>query len=204
MASLIEAEKIGSKGLSYQFAGREMQALVVQLDKGDKLKVAQNAIAWLSSDVRIGEFAIKGIVECESSIGPSIVGVAAATEDSKIIALESGVEVVVKTTNFACCDSGTEITKLTDKLATNRFGFGGVELIELKGGQTHIWGRGDLITYKLEKEQELLVDQTKLVAWTKEVNHQNYSAVDAGGIQMIQGDKLLKIQGPGTIWLQLN
>lgn len=203
MANLVTAEQIGNKGISYQFAGREMQALVVQMDNGEKLVAAKDAIAWLTEDVRIDKHDIGQLLVCESSIGPSIVGLVPKSADSKIIELESDQNVVVRISNFVCSDVDISISLVGERIGKKWLGVGGVELIELSAGKRYIWGGGDVITYQLTETESLLVDKTRLIAWTQGVKHEDYSAVEQGGIQVIQGSRLFKISGPGRVWLQL-
>ncbi len=221
-SELIDKQEEKSKGISYDTIGTTLQALNVQLDKGESIYSEAGKMSWMTQNIKM-ETKSKGISKALSRIitGETLfinvfkaevnTGVVTFSTDQagKIIPIElskDSPEVIFQRGAFLCAEETIDLSiAIVKRLGTALFGGKGFILQKITGhGLAHLIADGEVVMYELKKGQEILVDQGNLVAYETSVDF-DIQTVSGGMFNWVFGGEgifLGMLRGPGKVWLQ--
>ena len=209
--------------IDYQIVGDDMQAVVVELDRGEAVMAEAGAMLYMEDGIQMdtgtggGVFAgLKRVVTGESFFITSFVQTAegkghvafSAPYPGKIVPLDlaaMGGTMICQKDAFLCAAKGTDISiAFTKRLGAGIFGGEGFILQKLSGdGLAFAHAGGAVISHDLAAGQSLRVDTGCLVAFQASVD---YDIQFVGGFKNAlfggEGLFLATLRGPGRVYLQ--
>jgi uncharacterized protein (TIGR00266 family) len=209
--------------IDYRVFGDDMQALEIQLDPGEAVRAEAGALILMEDGIEMQTEAedsvfagLKPILSGENFFITSFINSGegkrhitfAAPFAGKIIPLQLrylGGSFICQRNAFLCCAQGIDIdVEFTKRFGSGLFGSEGFVLERLTGdGHAFIQAGGTIVRRDLEGGETLRVDGGCLVALAPTVG---YEIQFAGGIRNVlfgsEGLCLIKLTGPGTIYLQ--
>jgi len=221
-SKILNKQQQGSSGISYKTIGTTLQALSVQLDKGETVYSDAGKMSWMTQNIEM-ETKSRGLVKVFSRIitgetlfvnhftctdGTGIVTF--STERAgKIIPVDlekNKPAIIFQRGSFLCAENNVDLSiALTKKLSAGFFGGKGLILQKVSGtGRAHLMSDGEAVMYELEKDQEILVDNGNLVAYEETIDY-DIQTVNGGIKNWIFGGEgifLAVLRGPGKVWLQ--
>ena len=206
--------------VKYYLIGDDMQAVVIQLIKGQKIRAEAGAMMYMTDgidmDTKLEGGLLGGIkrkLTGESFMIPQFTCVTASAEISfaspypgKILNQElQGQSILCQKDAYLCSYGEIDISiALTRKLGAGFFGGEGFILQKLEGrGHVFLHAGGTIVEKNLAAGESLKVDTGCLVGFDESVSYD---------IQMIKGVKTMLfggeglffayMKGPGRVWLQ--
>jgi len=203
-----------------QIIGDSMQALVMNLSKGEKVFAEAGSMMYLKGSVEMeaemtgglmgglkrvfsGESLFMTTFDCTGESGE--VGFASPFPGKIKEVKINGTELLCQRDAFLCCTEGVEVdVALTKRLGAGFFGGEGFILESLRGnGDAFIHAGGNFVEMDLKAGQTVKVDTGCLVAFEEKVN---YDIKFVGGLKrtIFGGEGLFfaHLTGPGKIYLQ--
>lgn len=210
--SLIDQGEVGSKNISYRLIGLESQALQIQLDRGEKILAKAGSMSWMSFDVKVGTVLNKygaRFINYQTMLGPSIL-ILTPAKPSKInaVSFDQQLSLCVRTSHLLCLEETLQFSGLT-QIVRNKWPILGAsqKFVEIKGtGTLHLSGGGEIVSYLVQDGEELMIDEQNLLAFMSgtrvelTTSHTSFPNTLWAG----EGLSLLRVAGPGQIWLQTN
>ncbi|MFQ5492611.1 MAG: TIGR00266 family protein [Candidatus Dojkabacteria bacterium] len=211
-----------SKGISYNTIGTTLQALSVQLDKGEKINSEAGKMSWRTENIEMktrGQgirkmisrvFAAESLFINEFTCIDGTGIVTFSTDQAgKIIPVdlkEGKTGVVFQRGAYLCSELGVErSTVIVKRLSAGFFGGKGFILQKLTGtGKAHLIADGEVVMYELTDGEKMLIDQGNLVAFDESVDFDIQTV--GGGVKnwLFGGEGIFlgSLKGPGKVWMQ--
>ncbi len=220
-SEIIDDKEHDSAGISYDTIGTTLQALNVQLDKGEKVYAESGKMSWMTSNIKM-KTKSRGISKMFSRVitGESLfVNEFEAVEDTGVVTfstdqagkiipieLDNNNSVVFQRGSFLCAETNVDLKiAFTKRISAGLFGGKGFVLQKVTGqGIAHLIADGEVVMYELEAGQELIVDQGNLVAFDSSVDF-DIQTVQGGLFNWVFGGEGIftgLLRGPGKVWLQ--
>lgn len=220
-SEIFDKAEHNSVGISYDTIGTTLQALNVQLDKGEKIYAESGKMSWMTPNIKMKTKG-RGIGKMFSRVitGESLfvnefeavenTGVVTFSTDQagKIIPIEldNKLDVIFQRGSFLCAETEVDLKiAFTRRISAGLFGGKGFILQKVTGqGIAHLIADGEVVMYELEAGQELLVDQGNLVAFESSVDF-DIQTVQGGLFNWVFGGEGIftgLLRGPGKVWLQ--
>jgi uncharacterized protein (TIGR00266 family) len=217
----VDPKKIGSEGISYQTIGTTLQALSVQLDKGEHIYSEAGKMSWMTDNIEMSTHTqgfgsmISRFFSRESLFinkftctnGTGIVTFA-TDQAGKIISLqlsENSPGVIFQRGAYLCSEEGVQRSiAFIKRISAGLFGGKGFILQKVKGnGRVHLIADGEAVMYELKEGQELSVDQGNLIAYEESIDFDIQTI--SGPVNWFFGGEGVFVgvlRGPGKVWLQ--
>ena len=203
-----------------QTIGDNMQALVVNLDAGEKMYAEAGSMMYMRGAIDM-EAEMKGglmggikrvfggeslfMTTFQATGNGGEVGFASPFPGKLMEVKINGTEMLCQRDSFLCCTEGVDVDiALTKKLGAGFFGGEGFILESLKGkGSAFIHAGGNFVEMDLKAGEEIKVDTGCIVAFDSNVN---YEVKFVGGFKrtLFGGEGLFfaHLTGPGKVYLQ--
>lgn len=221
-SEIIDEKEKSTSGISYDTIGTTLQALNVQLDKGESIYSETGKMSWMTENIEM-KTKSRGFSKMVSRVftGETLfinefiaqekAGIVTFSTDQagKIIPIElkeGRSEVIFQRGAFLCAENGVDLSiALTKRLSAGLFGGIGFILQKVTGkGMAHLIADGEVVVYELKDKEELFVDQGNLVAYEPSVDF-DIKTVSGGLFNWLFGGEGVfhgKLKGPGKVWLQ--
>jgi uncharacterized protein (TIGR00266 family) len=208
-------------GSPFRIVGSTMQALIIQLKRGNKIYTEQGAMSWMTADINMstntggglgGMFkrAIAGeslfIVDYDTQQDNGEIAFSSDFPGKIVpINLAQGQEMIAQRSSFLVGEKSVNLAiHFNKKLAGSIFGGEGLVLQKFTGPGTFFASfDGEIVEYTLQAGQTLKVDTGHVAMFESTVSFD---------IEMVKGVKniifggeglfLAKLTGPGRVWLQ--
>ncbi len=203
-----------------QTLGDNMQALVVNLDKGEKMYAEAGSMMYMRGAVEM-EAEMKGglmggikrvfggeslfMTTFQAGENGGEVGFASPFPGKLQVVKINGTEILCQRDSFLCCTEGVNVDiALTKRLGAGFFGGEGFILESLTGnGSAFIHAGGNFVEMELKAGESVRVDTGCIVAFESTVN---YDIKFVGGFKrtLFGGEGLFfaLLTGPGKVYLQ--
>ena len=209
-------------GSPFKVVGTTMQALMIQINRGQAFYTESGALSWMTDGVRmdtnLGGGGLKGMFQ-RAVTGESLFVVNYTTDnDRELITFSSdfpgkiipihlaqGQAIIAQKESFLIAEKSVNMSiALQKRLGAGFFGGEGFILQRFEGPGTAFAALdGEIVEYTLNQGQRLLVDTGHLALFEPTVQYD---------IQMVKGIKnilfggeglfLVTLTGPGRVWLQ--
>jgi len=206
--------------MKYTISGTVMQAVNIELNKGQSVLGERGAMSWMSDNI-LYETRIKGGISgaIKRKLGGESIfvtnfkciegtGIVSFTLDipGKIIPIQikKGQTYICQRDSFICAENTVKLDIEFKKIGRGLFGGEGLFLQKLSGqGLAFIESAGEVLSYDLKKNQKMRVDTGHIVMYEPTVD---YDIERVKGTRNIlfgsEGLFLATLTGPGKIWLQ--
>ena len=207
--------------MKYKIIGTTMQHLVLELSPGEIVSAEPGRLLFMSDNVKM-ETKVKGgflgglkrilagetffLVDFTPVKGIGIVGFAAESPGKIIpVELKDGESMLCQRDTFLVAENGVKLeAEFVRRLGAGLFGGEGFFLQRLTGPGTFFANiGGEIIEYKLENGQKILVDTSCVGMFEPSVK---YDIRRIRGIKNIffggESIFLVELTGPGRVWLQ--
>ncbi|MBN2207988.1 MAG: TIGR00266 family protein [Candidatus Coatesbacteria bacterium] len=206
--------------LRYELIGDDMQAVVLDLSRGQTVKAEAGAMMYMTDAIEMdtkmegglfggikrkiaGESLFMATFACQGSTGRIAFS---SPYPGKILPLElTGQTLLCQRDAFLCSDTAIDVDiAFTKRLGAGFFGGEGFILEKLTGhGIVFLHASGTIVRQDLSRGESLKVDTGCLVAFESSVD---YDIQMVGGIKTAffggEGLFLARLEGPGQVWLQ--
>lgn len=205
--------------MKYEILGKELPAVVLTLDKGEKIITERGAMSWMDESIQMktNTGGAKKIFS-KAFTGESIFqNIYTATEDQSIIAFSSSfpgqilaynVEdkpIIVQKRAFLAMEETVDMKiHFQKKLGAGLFGGEGFIMQKFSGkGVIFLEIDGSLVEYDLKEKQTLILDTGYLAAMEETVTMDIVTVKGVSNV-LFGGEGLFntKVTGPGKVWIQ--
>lgn len=208
--------------IDYQLIGKDMQAVVITLDKGETVRAEAGAMMYMDAGIDMetttGGGLLKGLKRKLAGESFFITTYTCRTARADVafaapypghivpMDLAQTGPVLAQRDAYLCSAQGIEVTvAFTKRLGAGFFGGEGFILQKLEGseGLAFIHAGGTVMERELGQGEHVMVDTGCLVAFQESVD---YDITLAKGVKSAlfggEGLFLAKLTGPGKVWLQ--